>query len=161
MSPQLDDVDRGILHLLQVDARNMTAREMASGTGVSASTVRNRIEQLEDDGVIRGYRPEIDYGAAELPLRIMFVVTAPATERGEYVEELLEVTGVVDVRETLTGRRNIYVEAVGTAKSDVTRLSDRIHDMGLEIEDSNIVKQHRTRPYNHFEEEGELDVEIE
>lgn len=159
MAPELDNVDRGILHLLQLDARNTTAQEIADKTGVSASTVRNRIAQLEEDGVIKGYHPELDYEAANLPLHIIFVVSAPPTERTEYVEQLLDIKGVVDVRETLTGRRNILVEAVGTSTSNITRMSDAVHDMGLEIERSDLLKQRRVQPFDHFHYEGELVAE--
>jgi DNA-binding Lrp family transcriptional regulator len=154
MAPNLDNVDRGILHLLQVDARNTTAQEIAEKTGVSASTVRNRIDQLEADGVIEGYHPEINYEAADLPFRVLFVVTAPAIERSEYVAKLLDIKGVVDVREMLTGRRNIQVEVVGTNTSDVTRMTDAIHNLGLEIESSDIMKQRQVQPFNHFHYEG-------
>ncbi|WP_218836432.1 Lrp/AsnC family transcriptional regulator [Halorarum salinum] len=109
MAHELDNIDRGILHLLQVDARNATAQEIADKVGTSASTVRNRIERLEKNDVIAGYHPELDYEAANLPLRVLFVVTAPPTERSEYVEELLDIKGVIDVREMLTGRRNVHV----------------------------------------------------
>lgn len=156
MAPDLDNVDRGILHLLQVDARHTTAREIADKTGVAASTVRNRIEQLEAGGVIQGYRPTLDYEAAGLPLQVLFVVTAPPADRSDCVEQLLDIKGVVDVRETLTGRRNIHVETVGTSTSDVTRMTDRIHDMGLEIESSEILKQRCVQPFDQFHYEGEL-----
>lgn len=156
MAPALDNVDRGILHLLQLDARHSTAQEIGDKTGVSPSTVRNRIEQLEADGVITGYKPTIDYEAANLPLQVLFVITAPATERTEVVEDILDIKGVVDVRETLTGRRNLYVEAVGTTTSDVTRMTDTIHDMGLNIESSDILKQHRRQPFDHFHYDGDL-----
>lgn len=159
MAPDLDNIDRGILHLLQLDARNTTAKEISDKTGVSPSTVRNRIEKLEADGVITGYHPSIDYEAAELPLEILFVITASPTERSEAVEELLSIKGVVDIRETLTGRQNLYVEAVGTSTSDVTRLTDEIHDLGLNIESSEILKQRRMQPFDHFHYEGELNDE--
>ena len=110
---------------------------------MSPSTVRNRIDRLEADGVITGYHPSIDYEAANLPLQVLFIVTAPPTGRSESVEELLDIKGVVDVRETLTGRRNIHLEAVGTSTSDITRMTDAIHELGLEIENSEILKQHR------------------
>lgn len=156
MAPALDNVDRGILHLLQLDARHSTAQEIGDKTGVSPSTVRNRIEQLEADGVITGYKPTIDYEAANLPLQVLFVITAPPAERTEVVEDILDIKGVVDVRETLTGRRNLYVEAVGTTTSDVTRMTDTIHDMGLNIESSDILKQHRRQPFDHFHYDGDL-----
>lgn len=162
MVSDLDQIDRGILHLLQMDARHTTAKEIGDKTGVSPSTVRNRIDRLEADGVITGYQPLIDYEAANLPLQVLFVVTAPPTERTEVVEQLMEIKGVVEVRETLTGRRNIYVETVGTNTEDVTRMTDAIHDLGLEIESSDIMKQRRSRSFNHFQyESGSVGEEVD
>ncbi len=147
---QLDNVDRGILHELQIDARNRTAQEIADKVDVSASTVRNRIRELEDDGVIEGYHPKIDYETADLPLQILFVCSAPPEERSEMVEKILDVRGIVDVRETLTGSRNLYVEAVGTGTSDTVRITDALHETGLSIESSEIMRQRRVQPFNHF-----------
>lgn len=165
----IDDVDRGILHELQLDARNTTAQEIADVVDVSASTIRNRIERLEDEGVIEGYHPTVNYERAELPLQILFVCTAPPEERTEVVDELLEVRGVVDVRETLTGQQNLYVEAVGTDTGDAARISDALHETGVSIEESEIVRQHRVQPFNHFgadvfyddSEDGDGDAEAE
>lgn len=150
MSRQLDNVDRGILYMLQLDARNTTSQNIADKVGVSASTVRNRIERLEDDGVIKGYFPEIDYERANLPFRVVIVVTAPPKKRGATVEKLMDIQGVVDVREMLTGRRNIHVEVVGQTTSDIVRITDSIHDMGVEVDSSEIMKQRLQQPFNHF-----------
>jgi len=150
MVRELDNVDRGILYMLQLDARNTTSEEMADKTGVSASTIRNRIERLEDDGIIKGYHPELDYEAASLTLRVIFVITAPPTERSEVVDQLLDIQGVIDVRETLTGRRNIHVEVVGKDTNDIVRITDAIHGLGVKVESSEIMKQRRIQPFNHF-----------
>jgi Lrp/AsnC family transcriptional regulator, leucine-responsive regulatory protein len=150
MSRGLDNVDRGILYHLQRDARNTTTQEIAETVGVSASTVRNRIEALEDDGIIKGYHPEIDYEAANLPLRVLFVCTVPATERATYAQQLLEIQGVVDVREMLVGRRNIYVEVVGTSTEDITRITDTLHESGVTVESSKILRERHVQPFNHF-----------
>ena len=150
MSRGLDNVDQGILFHLQRDARNTTTEEIAETVGVSASTVRNRISQLEDDGIIRGYHPEIDYEAANLPLRVLFVCTAPATKQAEFVQTILAVQGVVDVREMLVGKRNIYVEVVGTSTQDITRITDTLHDSGVTIESSEIMRERHMQPFDHF-----------
>lgn len=147
---ELDNVDRGILHELQVDARNRTAQEIADKVDTSASTVRNRIDQLEADGIIEGYHPKIDYEAASLPLQALFICTAPPTERAEMVDQILDIRGIVDVRETLTGRRNLYVEAVGTGTSDTVRITNALHEIGLSIENTEIISQRRVQPFNHF-----------
>lgn len=148
---ELDDIDRGILYLLQREAREKTAQEIADTIGVSPSTVRNRIDRLEDGGVIKGYHPEVDYEAANLPLRVLFVCTAPATKRSELVGKVLNVQGVVDLRETMTGRRNIHVEIVATSTTDISRISDAIHELGLEIESSELMKRREMQPFNHFQ----------
>ena len=150
MARDLDNIDRGILYMLQEDARNTTSEDIADKTGVSASTIRNRLERLEDDGVIRGYHPEIDYEAANLPLRVMFVITAPPKQRSDTVNKLLDVQGVIDVREMVTGKRNIQTEVVGRDTSDIVRITDAIHDLGVEVESSEIMKRRRVQPFNHF-----------
>jgi DNA-binding Lrp family transcriptional regulator len=147
---ELDDVDRGILHQLQIDARNQTAQGIADRVGVSPTTVRNRIERLEDEGVIEGYVPKIDYEVANLPLQILFVCTADPIERTDLVEKVLDVQGVIEVREVLTGHRNLHIEAIGVSTADITRITDAIHGLGLSVESSEIMRQRRIQPFNHF-----------
>ncbi len=159
MGRNLDDVDRSILYLLQKNARSTTAETMADKVGVSASTIRNRIDQLEDDGIIKGYHPEIDYEAANLPLQITFVISAPPTDLEHYSEKIREIQGVIDVREMLTGRRNVHVDVVGTSTSEVTRITDAIHDIGVEIESSEMMRQRHVQPFNHFFLQGTEDMD--
>lgn len=150
MGRDLDDVDRSILYLLQRDARNTTAQDIADTAGVSASTVRNRIDRLEADGIIRGYHPEIDYEAANLQLQITFVISANPTNLAELSEQIRGIQGVIDVREMLTGRRNIHVDVVGTSTGGITRITDAIHDLGVEIESSEMMRRRHVQPFNHF-----------
>ena len=159
MGRDLDDIDRSILYLLQRDARNTTAEAMADKAGVSASTVRNRIDRLEADGIINGYHPEIDYEAANLPLQLTFIVSAPPTEITSHSEAIRDIQGVVDVREMLTGRRNIHVDVVGTSTSEITRITDAIHDTGVQIEDSEMMRQRHVQPFNHFFLQGTDEME--
>lgn len=161
MSRELDNVDRGILHSLQLDARNATAQEIANTVGVSASTVRNRIDELETTGVIEGYHPQINYEAANLPFQVLFVCSAPPQERPRLVEKLLEIRGVIEVYETLTGHRNLYVNVVGLNASDVVRITDAIHELGMAIDSSEILRQRRVQPFNHFHFELPADEELD
>ncbi|WP_293026987.1 Lrp/AsnC family transcriptional regulator [Natronococcus sp.] len=64
-SEELDEVDRAILYLLQEDARFNSAADIAGKVDVTANTVRNRIQRLEERGIIRGYIPLIDYEQAD------------------------------------------------------------------------------------------------
>ncbi|MFB6074902.1 MAG: Lrp/AsnC family transcriptional regulator [Haloarculaceae archaeon] len=147
----LDAVDRGILYALQKDARNVTIAEMAEAVDVSASTVRNRIEQMEQMGIIQGYYPKIDYERANYPLRVMFVCSAPAEDREELARTAIESHGVVDVREMLTSQRNIYIEVVATDTSDLTEITNELSELGFEIVSSEIMTSHYVRPWAEFE----------
>ncbi|WP_458207089.1 Lrp/AsnC family transcriptional regulator [Haladaptatus sp. NG-SE-30] len=152
----LDDVDRGILHLLQQDARNMTTTEMGTEVGVSASTVGNRLQRLENAGIIKGYHPQIDYHEAGFPLRILFICTAPIPNREELAKQALKAQGVVNVKETIVGVENLHVEAVATNRDDVTDIGKVLDEIGLEVVNEVLVKNEHIQPFDHFGD-GEVD----
>ncbi|MEU9706909.1 Lrp/AsnC family transcriptional regulator [Streptomyces sp. NPDC047981] len=58
----MDRIDRSILRELQDDGR-LTNQELAQRVGLSASACLRRVRQLEEDGVIQGYRAVIDPSA--------------------------------------------------------------------------------------------------
>jgi Lrp/AsnC family transcriptional regulator, leucine-responsive regulatory protein len=153
----LDDIDRGILFLLQNDARNITIAEIAEQVNVAASTVRNRIEIMEETGVIEGYFPKINYERANYPLHVLFVCSAPADEREELAASILDLHGVVDVREMLTSNRNIYVEVVATDTRDLTEITNELASTGFSVESSEIITNHYTRPWAEFEFETDAE----
>jgi DNA-binding Lrp family transcriptional regulator len=153
-SAQLDEIDHGILFALQRDARNTTIAEIAEEVDVSASTVRNRIDRLEENGIIEGYYPKIDYERANFPLHVLFVCNAPANEREELAATALESRGVIDVREMLTSTRNLYVEVVATDTRDLTVITNELTGMNLEVVSSEIITSHRVKPWGEFEYES-------
>jgi Lrp/AsnC family leucine-responsive transcriptional regulator len=59
LSPLIDDIARKLLDELQKDAR-LSYAELGRRVGLSPSATSERLRNLEDAGVIRGYRAEID-----------------------------------------------------------------------------------------------------
>jgi Lrp/AsnC family leucine-responsive transcriptional regulator len=59
MSPLLDEIAQKLLRELQSDAR-LSYAELGRRVGLSPSATAERLRQLEEAGVIRGYRAEID-----------------------------------------------------------------------------------------------------
>ncbi len=55
----LDQIDRGILRLLQKNAK-LTNKEMAQELNLSVTPIYERIKRLERDGFIKAYRAELD-----------------------------------------------------------------------------------------------------
>lgn len=63
----LDAVNRRILAALGEDAR-LSAAQLARRVGMSAPAVRERVKRLEETGVIRGYRLDVDPATIGLPV---------------------------------------------------------------------------------------------
>lgn len=148
---QLDDIDRQILYFLQEDARNNSNAEISDRVGVSPSTVGNRIQQLEANGIIRGYQPNIDYDQADFPLRVLFICTTSITERSDLIQEILDLPGVTNVRELMTGEENIHVEVVGSHNEDITRLATAIDARNISINEEILMKNNYPQPAGIFD----------
>ncbi|MFB6139005.1 MAG: Lrp/AsnC family transcriptional regulator [Halosimplex sp.] len=148
--PDLDELDCSILRRLQEDARNTTPVDMAAELPVSAQTVRNRIENLEEEGVIEGYVPLVDYERAGFPIRISFTCTAPVTRRSEIAERVLDLPNVVSVEELLSANENLRVLAVTPDSGEITPLTESLVDVGLTIESERLVDHRRVRPFEEF-----------
>lgn len=152
MGADLDELDYGILHLLQENARDRTPVDMADELPVSDTTIRNRIEKLEERGVIEGYVPLIDYEAAGFPLRLQFSCTAPTNERTEVVERILEIPHVVAVDEMLSARENVQVLSVANTAAEINEIASRLDELPVTIERETLLRRSHVQPFNHFGE---------
>ena len=77
----LDLFDRRLLDLLQRDA-GLTNAQLGERIGLSASQVSRRRERLESDGVIRGYRADVDGAALGQNVTVFIHVTLAAHSSG-------------------------------------------------------------------------------
>lgn len=146
----LDDVDRGILYMLQEDARNNVAASIAEEVGVSPNTVRSRIERLEDAEIIQGYHPHINYEKAGYLLHVIFVCSVPISNRAGIAEKALGIEGVVEVTEILSGHQNLSVKSLGENSDDITAIAEQLEELGVEIFDERFIKRVRPKPFSHF-----------
>jgi DNA-binding Lrp family transcriptional regulator len=146
----LDSVDREILYALQEDARNLSSSEIAARTDASSSTVRKRIQRLESEQAIKGYSADVDYQKAGYPLRMLLFCTASIQERGDLIEDILDISGVVSVKELVTGEQNLLVTVVGETDSDITPAAETLVDMGLTVADEVLVRSHESTPFEDF-----------
>lgn len=150
MDYRLDEIDRLALYYLGSDARNTTATEIAEQVNVSAGTVRNRINQLEQHGIVRGYPAHIDYERADGLLTGLFVCSASVSERGHLAREILDISGVVNVRDVMSGDDGLHVKAVGEDTSSLQRIASEIEALGVTIEDESLIKAEYHQPYQPY-----------
>lgn len=150
MSGTLDKIDKRILYYLAQDARRTSAPDITKDLDVSAATIRNRIRQLEQRGVIQGYHANIDYEKTGGKLTYVFQCDTDTPRREYYAREALGIPGVIHVRELMSGRRNLHIEAVGDDKAAITRIARDLSNLGLEIADEALVQRDYHHPYQPF-----------
>jgi len=150
MDYRVDEIDKRILYYLARDARNTAAPAIADEVQVTPATIRNRIQQLEEHGILRGYHAAIDYERIEGRVTYQFNCTAPVPDRDRLAQAALEISGVVTVRELMTGHANLAITVVGTDTDDVSRIASELSDLGLEIEDEGVIEEEYHHPYHPF-----------
>jgi len=149
-SPTLDEIDRAILHALQEDARHNTNAEISKRVSVSPSTVGKRISRLEDEGIIKEHRSGVDYEKAGFPIQVLFVCTASITDREALIHEALDIEGVINVRELMTGELNVHIQVVGSTYDDITRIAQALDGMGYTVNDEIMLRAEYTQPSVRF-----------
>lgn len=150
MSPKIDEIDKRIIYRLSEDARNTTSSEIADELGVSPGTIRNRIQQMEEEGIINGYLTDVDYERIGKRIVYIFQCSSTAKDRSVLAKKALRVPGVINVRELMTGNKDLVIKAVGGDTDDISRIGIALENLGIEIQDEDLLKKERFHPYHPF-----------
>lgn len=106
----LDELDRKILKLLQLDGR-ATHSEIARQLEVGHTRVRDHVLRMEEAGVIRGYRATINPIVLGFSIHCLVHVQVDQEEDfSDFMHQLLEMNEVVEVT-NLTGEYDVIVRA--------------------------------------------------
>jgi len=120
----LDDISWMILRELQDDAR-LSFRELGRRIGLTPPAVAERVRRLERDGVITGYRAQIDLESIGLPITAMVRATPNDGKKGT-LEDV--VTSLPEVRECLrvTGAEHVWMKI---SAASLGHLDEVLHDV--------------------------------
>jgi DNA-binding Lrp family transcriptional regulator len=114
----MDELDRQILDILRRDARTPYT-EIADDIGTSEGTVRNRVEQLIEDGVIERFTVATRTGNVKAMVEISVDVNV---QTGGLTERMADWT-MVDFVWQVSGEEDIVLVVDAT---DTSRLNDLI-----------------------------------
>jgi Lrp/AsnC family transcriptional regulator for asnA, asnC and gidA len=103
----LDDTDRAILRALQSDARTPFS-EIAREIDMSSATVHDRVNRMEEAGVIKGYHANVDAKAVGLGTSAVVGLRIEQGREEETLDRLAEIEGVQEVNLT-TGEWDIIL----------------------------------------------------
>lgn len=146
----VDEIDEAIIYLLQQDARNVLAADMAERLPVSEGTVRNRLRKLEGRSVIEGYTPRVNYEAAGYPLKMVYSCRGRTDERAEMARRMVDVRGVINVREMTTGVHHVSAVAVAEDVDGMAAIGRKLTDLGLAVEARELMSREYVRPLDDF-----------
>src|SRR5438477_7569392 len=91
----LDEVNLRLLGELQADAR-LSVAELGRRVGLSAPAVAERLQRLQDDGVITGFRTDVDPRALGYALSVVLRVRPAPRQLAEVAEVARESSEIVE-----------------------------------------------------------------
>ena len=122
----LDDIGWMILEALAEDAR-MNWRELGRRVGLTAPAVADRVRRLEQAGVIKGYRLDVDYGKLGRPLQaIVRLRPAPGDEACDLILETLQDRPEVLECHRATGADCYYVKVAVASMTELEEMLDSL-----------------------------------
>ncbi|HEX6675305.1 MAG TPA: Lrp/AsnC family transcriptional regulator [Actinomycetes bacterium] len=124
----LDDTDRAILRALQANAR-ATYTEVGKAVGLSAPSVHDRVQRLEQRGVIRGYRAELDPDA--LGLTVLALVSVLPSDNANATEMARAFAGIEHVESayTVAGEESHVLVVRTGSMAELSEVLQRLRDV--------------------------------
>jgi len=71
---RIDDTDRKIIEILSENAR-ISLRDIKKSVKLSPSSIKNRMENLVNSGVIKRYTVELDHNKMGLEIQVLMLIT--------------------------------------------------------------------------------------
>lgn len=135
---RISPADEELLSLLRENARASTA-EIARRLGLSRTTVQNRIERLERQGVIAGYTVRVDDEFERSRIRAHILITVQPKQMAA-VARALQAMREVRVLYSISGANDLIALAVAATVGEMDVLTDRIGGIdGVERTTSSII----------------------
>jgi DNA-binding Lrp family transcriptional regulator len=120
----MDDLDRQILSILRRDARTPYT-EIADRVGTSEGTVRNRVEQLVEDGIIERFTVATSTGNVKAMVELSVDVNVDTAAVSDRLIEWKEVDSVWQV----SGDEDIVLVVDATDTERVNQLITRAREL--------------------------------
>lgn len=127
MTQKIDELDLKIMRELQKDARK-SFRDLAEKLKVAEGTIYNRVNKLQEGGVIKGYFTDIDFTKLGYDLAVVIGVSVKGKHLLEIEKEIAKernVSAVYDV----TGEYDALIVANFKTRTDLNKFVKKILGM--------------------------------
>jgi DNA-binding Lrp family transcriptional regulator len=148
-----ENLDTELVNALLGDGR-ASLRSLADDLDVSVTTVSNHLADLEDEGVIRGYSPAVDYNALGYDVTAVIQLKVDGSALPDITERLREHQQMISVYE-VTGDHDVV--AVGKFR-DTDDMNDAIKTL---LADADIRESNTNVVLNTVSEHEQFELDIE
>ena len=148
-----ENLDTELVNALLGDGR-ASLRSLADDLDVSVTTVSNHLADLEDEGVIQGYSPAVDYNALGYDVTAVIQLKVDGSALPDITERLREHQQMISVYE-VTGDHDVV--AVGKFR-DTDDMNDAIKTL---LADADIRESNTNVVLNAVSEHEQFELAIE
>ena len=120
----IDKLDVALLGALTRDARAGVV-ELSARLGVARNTVQSRLRRLEEDGLLIGFRPDLDLERAGIDVVAFVALEIVQGRLQDVIAELATVPEVLEVHAT-TGREDLLVRVATITQASLQDLIEQI-----------------------------------
>jgi DNA-binding Lrp family transcriptional regulator len=148
-----ENLDAKLINALLGDGR-ASLRSLGEDLDVSVTTVSNHLQDLEGQGVIKGYTPRVDYDELGYDVTAVIQLKVEGDALPEITDRLKDVTGVVSVYE-VTGDYDV----IGIGKFlDTDEMNDRIKDL---LGDADVRETNTSVVLNTVVENDQFELDVD
>jgi len=125
----LDEVGRNLLSALQQDAR-LSYAELGRRIGLSPAATAERLRRLEESGIIKAYRVELDLEALGLPVLAMVRMSCDGAKYRPFLKAVQTMERVVECHHVAGGDAFILKVAAGSVR-ELEKVVEKLLDFGV------------------------------
>jgi Lrp/AsnC family leucine-responsive transcriptional regulator len=125
----LDSIGLKLLDALQENAR-LSFAELGRRAGLSASATAERVRRMEDTGIIKGYRVELDWEAVGFPVLAIIRLTCDGQRYRPFLAFLREVHEIQECHH-VTGGDAFFLKVAVRNISHLEKLVEKLLQYGV------------------------------
>lgn len=124
----IDDLNWSILEELQKNAR-LSTTEIGRRVGLSAPAVADRIEKMEECGIIQGYHTQVDFDKLDLTIRAFILFKNNSLRHGEMITLINSIPEVIEWH-TITGSYAVLLKIVTKTSGRLAAIIEELEESG-------------------------------
>ncbi|MFD1126046.1 Lrp/AsnC family transcriptional regulator [Lentilactobacillus raoultii] len=124
----LDPNDEKILNLLQADGR-LSVKRLSMVLGLSAPAVSQRLTNLKNKGILKGYRAEVDLNKLDLSVRAFVQVDVSPNQKTQFYSFIKHIPNILECN-VVTGPYAMLLKVAYQVPEELDDLVNRLQRFG-------------------------------